>query len=67
LSGGHDWATRWLLPPAAALPAVCEQSPQREDKKEWEKEDVPAAGEKHDSGEQQSPEGKAHPDYRSSV
>jgi hypothetical protein len=28
---------------------------------------VPAAGDKHDSGKQHSPQGKAHPLYRSSV
>jgi hypothetical protein len=28
---------------------------------------VPAAGDEHDSGEQQSPQGKAHSRYRSSV
>jgi hypothetical protein len=55
------------LPPAAALPAVCEQSAQWQDKKEGEEEDVPAADDKHDSGEHQSPQGEAHPLYLSSV
>jgi hypothetical protein len=49
------------------LPAVCEQSAQWQDKKEGEEEDVPAAGDKHDSGEHQSQDGKAHALYRSSV
>jgi hypothetical protein len=34
------------------LPAVCEQPAQGQDKKEREEEDVPAADDKHDSGEQ---------------
>jgi hypothetical protein len=55
------------LPPAAVLPAMREQSAEWQDKKEGEQEDVPAAGDKHHSGEQQSPQGKPHPRYRSSV
>jgi hypothetical protein len=47
-------------PPPAVPPAVHQQSAQWQDKKEGEQENVPAAGDKHDSGEQQSPQSKAH-------
>jgi hypothetical protein len=43
------------LPPATVPPSVREQAADWQDEEEREKEDVPVAGDEHDSGEQQSP------------